>query len=163
MGRAEHPDDCTPATGPYHGALVAPWRSWRRWLCYLWAAPTSAVGLAIGAITLVSGGHAQLRRGALEFHGGLAAWVLDHLAGASAMTLGHVILGRDTLCLDVCRDHEQAHVRQVERWGPFFLPAYLACSAWEWSRRHQGRHYYYDNYFERCARRDCGEDQIFGA
>ena len=33
------------------------------------------------------------------------------------MTLGHVIIGRDPLCLEFCRDHEQAHVRQVERWG----------------------------------------------
>ncbi len=44
---------------------------------------------------------------------------------ASAMTLGHVIIGRDECCLDVCREHEQAHVRQVERWGAAFLPAYF--------------------------------------
>ena len=41
------------------------------------------------------------------------------------MTLGHVIIGRDPNCLDSCRDHEQAHVRQVERWGGAFIPAYL--------------------------------------
>ena len=70
------------------------------------------------------------------------------------MTLGHVIIGRDVDCLDFCRDHEQAHVRQVERWGPLFIPAYLAASAWAWSRR---RHYYWDNWFEVDARRSCGE------
>jgi hypothetical protein len=102
-------------------------------------------------------------RGALEFHGGFATWFMDRVAKASAMTLGHVILGRDELCLEVCRDHEQAHVRQVEAWGPFFLPAYVACSLWEWSRRREGRHYYYDNFFERQARRECGEDRITGA
>ena len=50
------------------------------------------------------------------------------------MTLGHVIIGRDEHCLDSCRDHEQAHVRQVERWGVAFIPAYLLASAWAWSR-----------------------------
>jgi hypothetical protein len=70
------------------------------------------------------------------------------------MTLGHVIIGRDEHCLDSCRDHEQAHVRQVERWGAAFIPAYLLASAWAWSR---GQHYYLDNWFERDARRACGE------
>ncbi len=70
------------------------------------------------------------------------------------MTLGHVIIGRDTHCLDCCRDHEQAHVRQAERWGPAFIPAYLLASGWAWAR---GRHYYVDNWFERDARRACGE------
>lgn len=81
--------------------------------------------------------------------------MLTRWAKASAMTLGHVILGRDPWCLDFCREHEQAHVRQVEQWGPAFLPAYLACSVWEWCHRHQGRHYYFDNYFERDARLAC--------
>ena len=48
--------------------------------------------------------------------------------GFSAMTLGHVIIGRDPWCLEFCRDHEQAHVRQVERWGALFIPAYLLAS-----------------------------------
>ena len=70
------------------------------------------------------------------------------------MTLGHVILGRNALCLDVLRDHEQAHVRQVERWGAAFIPAYLAASLLAWR---SGGHYYRDNWFERDARRACGE------
>lgn len=128
-----------------------------RTAAYAWAAPTTLVGLTVGALTLATGGHVQVRRGTMEFHGGFARWYLRRLARASAMTLGHVILGQDPWCLDFCRDHEQAHVRQVERWGVAFLPAYLACSAWEWSRRRRGRHYYFDNYFERDARRACGE------
>jgi hypothetical protein len=127
-------------------------------MAYGWAAPTTAVGLVAGGLTLASGGHARLRQGTLEFHGGFSAWMLKRVAGAMAMTLGHVILGRDAWSLDICREHEQAHVRQVERWGPLFLPAYVACSLWEWTRRNKGRHYYYDNYFERDARRACGED-----
>ena len=71
------------------------------------------------------------------------------------MTLGHAIIGCDARCLDACRDHEQAHVRQVELWGPAFIPAYLAATAWAWAR---GRHYYLDNWFEVDARRSCGED-----
>ena len=81
----------------------------------------------------------QLREGALEFHGGFSTWYMRRVARASAMTLGHVILGRDEWCLQFCREHEQAHVRQVEIWGPFFIPAYLGSSALEcalaWTRR----------------------------
>ena len=70
------------------------------------------------------------------------------------MTLGHVIIGRDPLVLDFCREHEQAHVRQVERRGAAFIPAYLLASLLAWWR---GGHYYLDNWFERDARRACGE------
>lgn len=64
------------------------------------------------------------------------------------MTIGHVILGQDLFCLDACRDHEMVHVRQYERWGPLFLPAYGIGSLWAWCR---GKHPYYDNPFEREA------------
>ena len=64
------------------------------------------------------------------------------------MTLGHVIIGRDARCLESCRDHEQAHVRQVERWGAAFIPAYFVASFLAWKR---GGHYYLDNAFERDA------------
>jgi hypothetical protein len=112
--------------------------------------------LAAGGLTLCSGGKVHTREGALEFHGGFARWLLERrVVRASAMTLGHVILGRDVLCLDLCRSHEQAHVRQVERWGVAFLPAYVAASLIAWRR---GEHYYYDNWFERDARRACGEE-----
>ena len=121
---------------------------------YLWALPATCLGLIAGLLTLSSGGKAQLRRGALEFHGGFSTWYMRRVARASAMTLGHVILGRDEWCLQFCREHEQAHVRQVEIWGPFFIPAYLGSSALEWAR---GRNYYFDNWFERDARRRCGK------
>lgn len=128
-------------------------RTARRLMAYAWAAPTTCVGLAAGALTLATGGRAQVRRGAIEFHGGFSRWFAEN-RGFAAMTLGHAIIGRDPGCLESCRDHEQAHVRQVERWGPFFLPAYLLASAWAWRR---GEHYYLDNWFERDARRACGE------
>ena len=124
-------------------------RVWR----YTWAAPTTSVGLLAGLLTLCTGGRVQRRCGALEFHGGFSLW-LARVGGFSAMTLGHVIIGRDELALDSCREHEQAHVRQVERWGALFIPAYLAASLLAW---HRGDHYYFDNWFERDARRACGE------
>ena len=131
------------------------WHRARRPAAYGWAAPTTAVGLLVGGLTLLTGGRAQRVRGALEFHGGFSRWLLEHrMVRASAMTLGHVILGRDTRCLESCRDHEQAHVRQVERWGVAFLPAYVAASLWALLK---GRHYYLDNWFEVDARRQCGE------
>ena len=71
------------------------------------------------------------------------------------MTLGHVIIGRDLRSLESCREHERVHVRQVERWGFAFIPAYLAASVLAWLR---GEHYYLDNWFEKDARRACGED-----
>lgn len=120
---------------------------------YTWAAPTTLVGLAAGALTLATGGRGQIRAGALEFHGGFASW-FARVVGFGAMTLGHVILGRDAWCLDACREHEQAHVRQVERWGFAFIPAYFIASYIAWRR---GGHYYLDNWFERDARDACGQ------
>ena len=131
-----------------------PSRAVLRLVAYAWASPTSAVGLTAGVLTLCSGGRAQLRQGAIEFHGGFSDWFLRRCAKAAAMTLGHVIIGRDVGCLDGCRDHEQAHVRQVERWGPAFIPAYLLASGIAWAR---GQHFYFDNWFERDARRACGD------
>jgi hypothetical protein len=126
-----------------------------RLLLYAWAAPTTLVGLTAGTLTLATGGGVQVRRGALEFHGGFSRWFLERrIVAASAMTLGHAIIGRDRRCLDSCRDHEQAHVRQVERWGGAFIPVYLLASLWAWGT---GRHYYLDNWFEVDARRACGE------
>jgi hypothetical protein len=128
-------------------------RRFVRIFLYAWAAPTSVVGLIAGLLTLCTGGAVQRRRGALEFHGGFSRWFADRI-GFGAMTLGHVIIGRDRWCLEFCRDHEQAHVRQVERWGIAFIPAYLLASLLAWW---QGGHYYLDNWFERDARRACGE------
>jgi hypothetical protein len=131
-----------------------------RILAYTWAAPTTLVGLTAGALTLCTGGRAQARRGALEFHGGFADWFLRRrTVNASAMTLGHVILGRDLECLEICREHELVHVRQAEVWGGAFIPAYLLASVLAWSR---GGHYYFDNPFERDARRRAGEEGCGG-
>jgi hypothetical protein len=111
------------------------------------------LGLAAGLVGLATGGRVQRRGATLEFHGGAVRWLLDHApicAGASAMTWGHVILGQTVAALDISREHELVHVRQYERWGPLFIPAYLLCSAVIWLR---GGDAYRDNPFEREAYR----------
>jgi hypothetical protein len=126
---------------------------WIKLLSYLWALPWTAVGLTAGVFGLLSGGGARRRGGTLEFHGGIVSWLLDHAplcAGAAAMTWGHVILGQTADALDRSREHELVHVRQYERWGPLFIPAYLLCSAVIWVR---GGDPYRDNPFERQAYR----------
>jgi hypothetical protein len=122
-------------------------------LAYLWAAPATLLGLLLLVLASMSGGRARRVQGVLEVHGGLVRWLLTRwvpiAGGASAITLGHVVVGRDADCLERCREHEQVHVRQYERWGPLMIPAYFASSLVAWLR---GRHYYLDNAFERAAR-----------
>ena len=120
---------------------------------YLWALPTTAVGLLAFALASIQGRVAyQVVAGVLEVHGGLISWLLTHATllrgGASAMTLGHVVLGRDETLLELTRDHERVHVRQCERWGPLFLPAYGLASLLVLLR---GGRAYEDNPFEREA------------
>jgi hypothetical protein len=120
-------------------------------LRWIWASPWSLFGALLGLIVLLTGGRARRVGAVLELCDGGASWLLDRLpfaAGASAVTLGHVILGRTAEILESSREHELVHVRQYERWGPLFVPVYLLCSAVLWLR---GRHPYYDNPFEREA------------
>lgn len=118
----------------------------------LWASPYTVFGLAIGALGLITGGQVHVCRGVVEFHGGVIRWFLQrgpHRPLAMAITFGHTVLGQSKPALDLCRAHEQVHVRQYERWGPTFGPAYLLCSLLLWLR---GRDAYRDNPFERQAR-----------
>lgn len=119
---------------------------------YAWASPTTLIGLAVVVATRATGGRARVVDGVLEAHGGAATWLLKRAVplenGASAMTLGHVVIGRDPAALDDTRVHERVHVRQCERWGPFFVPAYFAASAVAFLKR---RDPYRDNRFEREA------------
>ena len=122
----------------------------RRPLAYLWAFPNTTLGLLFVVPGLLSGGRVRFERGAIEIHGGFARFVLRHclFVKASALCLGHAIVGQDRACLDYSRDHEHVHVRQYERWGPFMLPMYFLSSFLAWRR---GDHFYFDNAFERQA------------
>jgi hypothetical protein len=123
--------------------LLAPLR-------YVWALPITALGLTFVLPTLATGGRVRVERGALEVYGGFARFFLRRclLIHALAMCLGHVVLGQDRDALDHCRDHEHVHVKQCERWGLFIVPAYLLSSFLAWRR---GKHFYFDNRFEREA------------
>ncbi|RQO57206.1 hypothetical protein DBR47_15335 [Paucibacter sp. KBW04] len=119
----------------------------------LWAAPCSALGL-LAALPLLLFAGAQLRRieGRLEvalFQGETPRHSVWARMPFSALTLGHVILGCSEAELARLRRHEQAHVRQYERWGVLFLLAYPAASLLAALR---GGHFYRDNCFEVQAR-----------
>lgn len=118
---------------------------------YFWAAPYSLLGLLFGLLAVLLGATGRRAGGALEFGGGalgrLLRWLPPRLS-FSAITFGHVILGVDHSTLAEMREHEQVHVRQYERWGPLYVPAYLISSLVEFLR---GRNPYRDNYFERQA------------
>jgi hypothetical protein len=125
-----------------------------RWWAYLWASPTTLVGLPLVLATLISGGEAHCVDGVLEVHGPAARFFLHRVVGialrggASAITIGHFVLARDAYLLDFTRSHERVHVRQCERYGPFFLPVYFAASLWALVR---GKRPYEDNFLEREA------------
>ncbi|MCM2371565.1 hypothetical protein [Aporhodopirellula aestuarii] len=97
-----------------------------RWLGYVWASPNTFLGIAIGFLL---GGRFERVDGVLEVHGPrVSAALAKMFVPAVAMTLGHVVLGRDRAVLSATRAHERVHVHQFACWGPFFLPAYLGIS-----------------------------------
>ena len=125
----------------------------QRVFTYCWALPNTLLGLIVVPAAVLSGGRARRVEGVLEVDGPVVAWLLRHLVplrgGALALTLGHVVLGRDAAALARSRTHERVHVRQYEVWGPLFIPAYLIAGLLAYVR---GGHPYWDNPFEREAR-----------
>jgi hypothetical protein len=126
-------------------------RLWR-WARVLWASPNTLIGLLGCALWWCAGARFRVVDGALE-----AALLAPRRTPPrrrslpfTAITLGHVILGTHAQDLERLRAHEQVHVRQNERWGPLFLPAYALAGLWQWV---QGRSAYWDNPFEVEARR----------
>lgn len=119
-----------------------------RWARRLWASPNTLIGLALGLLLLPFGARLRIVDGVIEIAARRAPprrrWPF------TAITFGHVVLGTHAQELQRLRAHERVHVRQCERWGPLFLPAYLLAGAWQWLR---GRDAYRDNPFEVEARR----------
>ena len=119
-----------------------------RWALWLWASPNTLIGLVLGLLLLPLGARFRRVDGVLE----IAAMrrLPRRRWPFAAITFGHVILGTHAQDLERLRAHELVHVRQCERWGPLFLPAYLLAGVWQWVR---GRDAYWDNPFEVEARR----------
>ena len=116
-----------------------------------WASPWSLGGLAVGVAGILTGGGMRRRGPILEFWGGILPLFLKYfpfIAGSPVATFGHVVLGRCPRRLDACRPHQLIHVKQYERWGPLFVPAYLTWWFLLWCG---GKRPYYDNPFEREA------------
>ena len=105
----------------------------------IWTLPNTLVGLAVGAVGVMAGGHVHWRQQdlALVFHN--LPW-----GPGGALTLGNVILytGQDidSHCFTyehraglrkdpviVLSRHERAHVYQYMVLGPLFLPVYAIC------------------------------------
>ena len=123
-----------------------------RALAYVWASPTTMLGLLLVGLALAGRGRVARVAGVIEAHGGWVRRLLESVVplrgGADALTLGHVVVGRTAESLERYRAHERVHVRQCERWGPLFVPAYACASLWAWAR---GGDPYRDNPFEREA------------
>lgn len=120
----------------------------RPWTAYAWAAPWTLLGLVVVAAARA---RCVVCDGIVEAHGpGIVRGFALAAPGRSilAMTLGHVVLGRDARALADTRAHERVHVAQYERWGPAFVPVYLAASVVVWLR---GGDAYGENPFEREA------------
>ena len=122
---------------------------WWKVCIYLWVFPGTLVGLLLIPLAIVSGGGMQVVDGVLEAHGGWLTRLLNRpfwISGPiAAITFGHVVLGCDRMTLERTRRHERVHVQQYERWGPFFIPAYVCASVWI---RCRGGNAYLDNPFE---------------
>lgn len=82
------------------------------------------------AVGLLSGARPRFRDGCFHYVSdrGLARLILSR-RGYAAITFGHVIVSAGSLPATIWR-HELRHVRQYERMGCAFLPAYLL-----WYRR----------------------------
>lgn len=99
---------------------------------YSWVLPVSCIGIVLLPFVILSGGAVGIAAGIIQAEGGIASSLLSRLcphAPIDAITIGHVIFGRNRGSLIRCRDHEHVHIRQYERWGPLFPVLYLLSSA----------------------------------
>ena len=122
----------------------------RRLIAYLWAAPVTLLGLLAGLLAYLLGATVKRRHGVIEIAGNSRTPVLRSISRQfEAITLGHVIVGRNHGTLTRWRSHEHVHVRQYERWGVLMPLLYLLASVRAWA---EGKHFYWDNVFEVEAR-----------
>ncbi len=118
---------------------------------YLWVAPITLFGLFCALIAYWLGASVKRRFGVLEVAGNSRTPLLRAISNQfDAITLGHVILGRNHGTLTRWRSHEHVHVRQYERWGVLFPVLYVFAS---FKALLCGKRFYWDNVFEVEARR----------
>ena len=119
-------------------------------LRYCWVLPVSCIGLLLIPFVIVSGGAVKVAAGVIEAQGGILRFLFSRCRffRIDALTIGHVVIGKNLESLKRCRDHERIHVRQYERWGPLFPFLYLLSSAAALVR---GMDPYRDNRFEQEA------------
>lgn len=114
-----------------------------RGLTMVWSAPLTAVGMLLA---LLAGRWPRWEEelGCFVVRGaGGPSRVALGVVGASANTVGLVVLSPGAAPDPVLLAHEAVHARQAERLGPFVLPLYVWLSA---------RFGYRDNPLERAAR-----------
>jgi hypothetical protein len=119
---------------------------------YLWVAPVTLFGLVLALIAYWLGASIKRRFGVLEVAGNTRTLILRSISSRfEAITLGHVILGRNHGTLSRYRSHEHVHVRQYERWGLLFPILYALAS---FRALLTGKRFYWDNVFEIEARKN---------
>jgi hypothetical protein len=122
----------------------------RHLLAYLWVSPVTLFGLVLALIAYWLGASVKRRFGVLEVAGNTRTPILRNISSRfEAITLGHVILGRNHGTLTRYRSHEHVHVRQYERWGVMFPVLYVLAS---FKALLTGKRFYWDNVFEIEAR-----------
>jgi hypothetical protein len=122
----------------------------RRLGTYLWVSPVSLLGLLAGLLACALGASIKRRFGVIEIAGNSRTPLLRSISSHfEAITLGHVILGRNHGTLTRWRNHEHVHVRQYERWGILFPLLYVLAS---FKALLTGKRFYWDNVFEVEAR-----------
>ena len=117
-------------------------------LGFIWTLPNTVLGLLAGALTFQA---PRVQEGALVFDRaprGLT-WLLLRM-NRSAMTVGFVIVSARPLT-PTALAHERHHIRQYCRWGPLFIPVYLALAV---------PYGYWRHPFEIAARRAAGEEEV---
>jgi hypothetical protein len=112
---------------------------------FVWTLPNTMLGVLLGALAFQ---RPRLHGGALIFDR-RARGVSKILVGMNrtAMTVGYIILSAVPVEGTLLR-HEQHHIEQYKRWGPFFIPVYGLLAILYGYRRHP---------FEIAAMRAAGE------
>jgi hypothetical protein len=124
---------------------------YRSIVAYVWVAPVTVFGLIFALVAYWLGATVKRRFGVLEVAGSTRTPILCSISSRfEAITLGHVILGRNHGTLSRYRSHEHVHVRQYERWGLLFPILYVLAS---FRALLTGKRFYWDNLFEIEARK----------